>query len=286
MAITIDDGPFVNGRSGSYLQHADARTTVFLQTLRKHGAPAVLFVYERQLEAGGPGEQAARTALLERWVADGHVLGNHTFSHPDANALTAAAYQEDIAKGERVTLRLMAGRGAYQKYFRHPFTHTGDTTEKKASIDAFLAARGYVVTPHTAENADWMFNGPYVRAADAGNASERDRIAAAYLAHTSHVVEFAEQASEQVFGREIPQVLLLHANDVTGTQLDAVLRALTARGYSFATLDEVMRDQAYRTPETWVGRAGPTWLFRWARSLGKTVSFAGEPEPPQWLTTP
>ena len=44
-----------------------------------------------------------------------------------------------------------------------------------------------------------------------------------------------------------------------------------------------MRDPAYRTPDTWVGRNGPTWLFRWSRSLGQSVSFAGEPEPPAWV---
>ena len=284
MAITIDDGPFVNGRPDGYLQHAQAMTDRYLRALREHGATAVLFVNEQQLEAGDADEQVARTALLERWVADGHVLGNHTFSHPDANRLTAESYQEDIAKGERVTLRLMANRGAYQKYFRHPFTHTGETAEKKTAIAAFLASRGYVVTPHTAENADWMFNRPFVRAADAGDARERTRIGDAYVAYTLDVVTFAEEASMRVFGREIPQVLLLHANDVTGAHLDALLARLSARGYRFVTLDEAMRDEAYRTPDTWVGRAGPTWLFRWSRSLGRSVSFAGEPEPPAWLT--
>jgi hypothetical protein len=45
-----------------------------------------------------------------------------------------------------------------------------------------------------------------------------------------------------------------------------------------------MADAAYRTPDTHVNRFGPTWLFRWSRSLGQTISFAGDPEPPSWVT--
>ena len=245
---------------------------------------AVLFVNERQLEGGDDAEVAARTALLRRWLDAGHAIGNHTYSHPDANALTADAYADDIARGDRATRQLLAARGAPPpRYFRHPFTHTGDTAEKKAGIEAALAARGYVVTPHTIENADWLFNVGYRRAVEAGNAAETQRFAAAYLAYTRAVVAFAEDASTRVFGRGIPQVLLIHANTLNADVLGTVLDDLVARGYRFVTLDEAMRDPAYRTPDTWVGRHGPTWLFRWSRSLGQAVSFAGEPEPPAWV---
>ena len=101
----------------------------------------------------------------------------------------------------------MAARVPYQRYFRHPYTHTGDTGDKKAAIEAALALRGYVVTPHTIENADWYFNGPYVRAGLAGDRTRQDRLRDGYLAHTADVVAFAEQASVRVFGREIAQIL-------------------------------------------------------------------------------
>lgn len=285
VAVTLDDGPFVAGGGQAYLANATMATTRLLEALRAREVPAVLFVNERQLEGGGTAEVAPRTALLRRWLDAGHSLGNHTYSHPDANALTADAYAADIASGDRVTRQLLAARGAPPpRYFRHPFTHTGDTAEKKAAIQAALAARGYVVTPHTMENADWLFNVGYRRAVDAGDASEAQRFADAYLAYTREVVAFAEGASTRVFGRIIPQVLLLHANALNAASLGTVLDDLVARGYRFVTLDEAMRDPAYRTTDTWVGRGGPTWLFRWSRSLGQSVSFAGEPEPPSWVT--
>jgi peptidoglycan/xylan/chitin deacetylase (PgdA/CDA1 family) len=284
VAVTLDDGPFVGGGGATYLARAETATTRLLDTLREHRVPAVLLVNEAQIDEAPPAEVAARTALLTRWLDDGHVLGNHTYSHPDANALTADAYAEDIAKGDLVTRRLLASRAAApSRYFRHPFTHTGDTAEKKAAIEAALTARGYVVTPHTIENSDWLFNVPYRRALEKSDEAEAQRVADAYVAYTRRVVAFAEAASGRVFGREIPQVLLIHANALNADTLTRVLADLTTRGYRFVTLDEVMRDEAYRTPDTWVGRGGPTWLFRWSRSLGKTVTFADEPEPPTWV---
>jgi peptidoglycan/xylan/chitin deacetylase (PgdA/CDA1 family) len=103
---------------------------------------------QRATARTGAGENGARTALLTRWVAAGHTLGNHTYSHPDANALSADAYQQDIARGDHVTRELMAGRGPYTQYFRHPFTHTGDTADKKASIDASGARSASPMNPN------------------------------------------------------------------------------------------------------------------------------------------
>ncbi len=282
IAVTIDDGPYVGAGRQPYLPHAQAATTRLLDTLREHKVPALLLVNERQLEGADAADVAARTALMTRWLDAGHALGNHTYSHPDANALTADAYTDDIAKGDRVTRRLLAARGAApSRYFRHPYTHTGDTAEKKAAIEAFLTTRGYRVSPHTIENADWLFNVAYRRATDAEGVS---RVADAYLAYTRRVVTFAEEASMRVFDRPIPQVLLIHANDLTADTLGRILDDLTARGYRFVSLEEVMRDAAYATPDTWVGKGGPTWLFRWSRSLGTTISFADEPDPPTWVT--
>ena len=61
------------------------------------------------------------------------------------------------------------------------------------------------------------------------------------------------------------------------------MQRLSARGYQFITLDEAMADPAYQTKDTLVSEKGPTWLWRWMRSLGKNLSFAEDPEPPGWV---
>jgi peptidoglycan-N-acetylglucosamine deacetylase len=56
-----------------------------------------------------------------------------------------------------------------------------------------------------------------------------------------------------------------------------------ARGYRFIMLDEAISDPAYQTKDTDVSKGGPTWLWRWMKSLGMDVSFKDDPEPPQWV---
>lgn len=165
MALTFDDLPYAPGGRADDLAAAARVTTAILRTLAAHRAPAVAFVNEGKLTIGN--EVGARTALLEQWVEYGAVLGNHTYSHADFNALDIEAFRTEIAKGDIVSRRLMQGRRPYQLYFRHPQTHTGDTAEKKDAIERFLAARHYAIAPHTIDSADFVFNVGYGRSVHA-----------------------------------------------------------------------------------------------------------------------
>jgi peptidoglycan/xylan/chitin deacetylase (PgdA/CDA1 family) len=281
MAITIDDLPWNHqGEGAGFLDAARRGTDAMLAALRAHQAPSVSVVNEDKLQAPTPDEHAARVALLKRWVEAGHVLGNHGYSHRDANALTADAYLADIAKGDAITRELMRDRRPYTLYFRHPYTHTGDTLEKRDAITRGLTARGYTVMPHTIENADWLFNVAYVRADAAGRA----RLLEAYLAHTAAVTGFAEAKAVELFGREhVPQTLLIHTLAINADALEPLLTMFEGRGYRFITLDEAMRDTAYATPDVFVGRNGPSWLFRWSRTIAPASSFREDPEVPAWV---
>ena len=281
MALTFDDLPFV-AAGEPYFPAATRSTEEILQVLRRHRAPAIGFVNERQLdvEAGGRGR---REALLQAWIDAGMTLGNHTYSHPDFNTLTIEAFKAEIVKGESTIDRLMAGRAQGGRFFRHPMTHTGDTKARKDAIDAFLAARGYRIAPHTIENSDFIFNAVYVRAQAAGDAAAAQRVQDAYLALTMEATAFAEGASRELFKRDIPQTLLLHANVLTAASLETMVSRFEARGYRFVTLDEAMKDAAYATPDTAIFTSGPTWFWRWARTLGVRLNPQGDPEVPAWV---
>lgn len=281
MAVTIDDLPYVKHGDGGYLKRAGAATTKLLSTLKKHQAPAIGFVNEGMLEVAD--QRDGRIALLRQWVDSGMMLGNHTYSHPDSNRLTVAQFEDEIAKGDVITRQLMKSRQPYQLYFRHPFTHTGDTQEKKEAIERFLAARGYKITPHTIENSDYIFNIPYVNAVQKNDAALARRLRDEYVSYTIAATEFAEKISPQVFGREIPQILLIHINDITADCLDELLQRFEERGYKFVTLDAVMADPAYQTKDTYVSKFGPSWLFRWMKSKGMDLDFKGDPDPAKWV---
>ena len=85
MALTFDDLPFVELEQAHDLARVQDKTKELIRTLREHRAPAIGFVNEAKLNVSG--EISARTDLLEQWVDAGFILGNHTYSHPDLNAL-------------------------------------------------------------------------------------------------------------------------------------------------------------------------------------------------------
>ena len=263
------------------MARARRATNKILGVLQRRHVPVVGFVNEEALD--WKGEVEARTALLQQWIDAGAILGNHTYSHRDFNAVTVEQFEDEIIKGEVVTRRLMRARQPYQLYFRHPMTHTGDSQAKKEAIESFLAARGYKVTPHTIENSDFIFNAVYVSALRKSDEATAKRLQRAYLEFTIAATEFAEHISPQVFGREVAQTLLIHANDINADCLDEMLRLFAARGYTFVTLDDAIKDPAYQTKDTLISKSGPTWLWRWMKSRGMNISFAEDPEAPQWV---
>jgi peptidoglycan/xylan/chitin deacetylase (PgdA/CDA1 family) len=277
MALTFDDLPFA-AANAPYFPSATRTTAELLRVLRQHRAPAIGFVNEGQLESGG--REPAREALLRQWIDAGMTLGNHTYAHRDFNTQTIDAFKDDIVRGEPTVKRLMTGRALF---FRHPMTHTGDTKEKKDAIDAFLSARGYRIAPHTIENSDFIFNVVYLRAQAAGDTALAGRVRDAYIDLTTAATAFAEKASQTIFARDIPQTLLLHANVITAESLETLLSQFEARGYRFISLEEAMADPAYATADTMVATMGPTWLWRWAKTLAVRVSAEGDPEVPAWV---
>jgi peptidoglycan/xylan/chitin deacetylase (PgdA/CDA1 family) len=280
IAITFDDLPYVAVDAVDFVKGASRVADETLRVLRARNAPATAFVNEAKLQ----GEFDARVAVLKRWADAGVILGNHTYSHADFNALSVAEFENEITRGEVVTRKLMERRRPYQLYFRFPQTHGGDTSEKKEAIERFLAEKGYKVTPHTVENSDFVFNVPYTRARLAGDVGTSERLLDAYVAFTFAAADFAERIAPKIFGRDIPQTLLLHSNDITADSFDRLLTGFEARGYRFVTLDEAMNDEAYHTHDTLVTRSGPTWLWRWMKSKGMSISFKDDPEPPAWVS--
>jgi peptidoglycan/xylan/chitin deacetylase (PgdA/CDA1 family) len=276
IAITIDDLPFGGPDLG--LPRVRAANAAILAALRREGVPAVGFVNEGRLYVAG--EIDARTALLEEWLEAGEELGNHTFSHLSLQETPLPAFEEDVVRGETVTRWLLGRRGKTLRYFRHPFLRTGPTLETRKDFEGFLAARGYTVAPVTIENSDYVFSRVYSEAKTKGDAEGMRQTAEAYLRFTGAQLDFWEGVARTVLGRPVRHVLLLHDDEINADHLGEVLALLKRRGYRFVPLEEALRDEAYRSPDTYAGQAGVSWLYRWAVSRGVKVDWRREPDPP------
>ena len=278
VALTFDDLPLVPPADLAATQRV---TNDLLCALTEHRAPAAGFVNEDKVHI--PGEMDERIALLERWLDAGAVLGNHTYSHANLRDAPLAAYEDDFVHGEVITRRLLAGRGISTLYFRYPYTNTGPTQEVKESFEAFLRSRGYANAPFTVEHADYIYNLLWLEARARGDAEGAQRVRQAYLEHLDRAFAFFEELSRDTFGREIPQILLIHANEINAGCLGEMLDRLEARGYTFVGLEDALLDPAYGTPDEYVGRNGPSWLHRWRVRLGLPSRLRDEPDPPEWV---
>lgn len=277
VAITIDDLPVASTTPVTF-EEKQAVTAGLLNALRKHGASAVGFVNEDKLfEEDGID---ANVTLLESWLAHGMELGNHTFGHRGMYATDLQQMKASVLKGETVSRWLSERAQRPYRYFRHPFTQTGNSADEKHDFENFLAAHGYTVAPFTIEHTDYLYSCIY----DHLIAGDKPGISAVqvkneYLEHLGDAVEAFETMSEEVFARQIPQVWLIHANRLNAATLDASLEIFRQRGYSFITLEEALADRAYATPAGHSKRYGPSWLLRWARARGSKLSVYGQPEP-------
>lgn len=288
MAVTFDDLPLGYASDRSYEMQKEV-TGKLLAHLAEHGVPAIGFVNEEKLYEGpGPGEGGEpaprRVALLRRWLDAGHALGNHTYSHPDLHRVPLAEFQRDVLRGQRVLRKIVGKSDGKPLFFRHPFLHTGRSAEVRSALESFLKRHGYRVAPVTVDNSEWIFALAYDRARTAGDDDLARRVAAAYVPYMEAKVEFFERNSRELFGREIPQVLLVHANRLNADHFGVLAERLAARGYRFVALEAALGDPAYDSPDTYTGPAGITWLHRWALTRGvEKAFFRGEPETPDFV---
>jgi peptidoglycan/xylan/chitin deacetylase (PgdA/CDA1 family) len=279
VAITFDDLPGASA-ARTDIEYFRTFTTELLDAFARHQVPAIGFVNESKLEAGGVIDPA-RVALLKQWADAGIELGNHSYSHHDLHTTPLDAFKQDVIRGEPITKKLMADAGKRLRFFRHPFLHTGRDIATRSGFEAFLAERGYRVAPVTIDNYDYTFARAYDRVS---HGAERQRIVDTYIDYMTRVVTYYEAQSQLLLGRELPQILLLHANALNGRTFDAIAVMLRNRGYTFVPLEAAIEDEAYTKRDEFYGTGGITWLHRWALTEGKRGAFfAGEPVVPAWI---
>lgn len=98
LALTFDDGP------------NPVWTPRLLTALADHGVKATFFLM------GSRAQQ--EPALVRRIAAEGHLIGNHSWSHPNLSVQSAKRIREELARTSS-TLEQITGKQV--RYFRPPF---------------------------------------------------------------------------------------------------------------------------------------------------------------------
>jgi peptidoglycan-N-acetylglucosamine deacetylase len=126
IALTFDDAPDANF------------TPKILDILKKNGVKATFFVVGWRVEA--------YPDIVKRIVAEGHILGNHSYNHANLPKLKDDAFHEQIIKTDRLIEKFT---GFTPNIVRPPY---GNVTERQVQ---WLVTQKKIIVNWNVDSLDW-----------------------------------------------------------------------------------------------------------------------------------
>ena len=259
IALSFDDVP----RGPGIFMTPQQRTERLIAALHRAGVPQVAFFVN-------PGNLqqpwgAGRESQILAYVRAGHVIANHSFSHPNLSEVGAAAFIANIDQAAA----WLNGRPGYRPWFRFPFLNeaAGDVATRDAVRAALLArhlADGYA----TLDSMDWLLDNLINQAHAAGQPIDLVALRDLFVRGLVESAEFADQLSRDALHRQPVQVVLMHETDLEALFVADAVAALRAHGWQIVSIDE-----AYRDP---IAAAEPDSLYLSTR-IGALASVPGQP---------
>ena len=173
-------------------------TEKILDALKKHRAPAAFFVVGHMIESAPD--------IVRRMAAEGHIVGNHTFHHPDMSSISdQSAFQQEL-NALAALYKETTGQDL-SLFYRPP--------QGKYSVDNLKQAQalGYRTIFWSLAYVDWYADD--------------------------------QPTPEQAYAKLLPRIhdgaiVLLHSTSSTNADiLDELLTKWEDMGYQFASLDQL-----------------------------------------------
>ncbi|MCH9031918.1 MAG: polysaccharide deacetylase family protein, partial [candidate division Zixibacteria bacterium] len=123
IAITFDDLPMVAAQNPKVRAEL---TEDILRVLRKWEIKSAGFVIGANIDSDWE--------LLIRWLDEGHILGNHSFSHVDFHENSIQSFLSDVAKGASTIEPALSSFKQKRRYFRYPYLHYGTMKSPRKKV--------------------------------------------------------------------------------------------------------------------------------------------------------
>ena len=225
IAITIDDAPLGPGAKGDW-----DRAGSLIKGLNTAGVQAVFFVTTDGFEEIEDGK-----SRIERYADTGHLIANHTHSHPWLYQVEADAFLSDIDRAEAH----LEGLENRRPWFRYPFLDQGRRdTDKRQSVWDGLDARGLGDGYVTVDTYDWHLDRQWQKAIAEGTIVDEAVLSAVYAAMIVDAAEHAASLAETWLDSQPVHTLLLHENDAAASFLPAAIEGLRGAGWTIVAPDE------------------------------------------------
>jgi peptidoglycan/xylan/chitin deacetylase (PgdA/CDA1 family) len=236
IALTFDDlplhGPIPAGETPQSVANH------IISALTRARVPAYGFINAHWIV-----DQPGTLEVLNAWRGAGLPLGNHTWSHQHLSAMSIADFDQEVARNEPV-LQKLAGNTDWH-WLRFPFLDEGKDDTQRAAARQVLAARGYKIADVTMDFGDWQWTEPYARCLGTHENASLAKLEQMYLAAARENIDWYRGLSHQLYGRDIPYVILLHESAFEARMLPRLIALYRSAGFRFVSLPKAESDPFY-----------------------------------------
>ncbi|MCM8556322.1 polysaccharide deacetylase family protein [Sphingomicrobium sediminis] len=241
VAFSFDDTP---RHAGAFFT-PEERTQRLIAAMDEAGVEqAVFFVNPGRIENAPDGE-----ARIDAFVAAGHVIANHSWSHQWLHRTDTTDYIADIDKAAD----WLRGREGYRPWYRYPFLdHGRRDLEKRDAVRAALAERELRVGYVTIDNYDWSLDSLANAAKREGRSIDMAALCDLYAETLVMTSEHFDTIAQEQMGRSPAHMLLLHETDIAANCLGTLVDQYREAGWEIVTADEAYADPLFDfEPDTW-----------------------------------
>ncbi len=147
-----------------------------------------------------------------------HVIGNHSWDHPNFHDISVVAQIREVLRNEAVLAEEMR-----PKLFRYPYGNSSCETNQ------FLHSRGYRIVGWHVDSCDWAFDKD-------GSVDAKEALSCGVL--PQHRGDYAGHVVSSVRAHNGGIVLLHEIHPNTVQKLDDIIVRIAAEGFIFGTIDE------------------------------------------------
>ena len=228
LAITFDDSP----RAAKGYMDGPTRAKKLITNLKLHEVDQVAFFsVSNKLDEEG-------IQRLESYSNAGHIIANHTHTHPDFNKLTLEEYTQNFLVADEKLSQFET----FRKMFRFPYLREGNTEEKRDGFRQLLKDKSYFNAYITLNNYDWYIETLFQNAIKDNQDLDMDAMRKFYVDVLIESIEYYDEMALKYLNRSPKHVLLLHEMDISALFIGDLANELRNRGWKIITVDEAYTD--------------------------------------------
>ncbi len=264
LSLTFDDGSMAN--RGNY--QFEEWNKLILDALEDAKIKAVFFVRtdDKSTEQG--------RYLLNTWNDKGHLIANHTHSHPNFNKedINARAFRTELLKADSI----IKNYSNYVKLFRFPYLKEGNTAEEIDSIRQIIKSFGYRNGYVTIDASDWYIDSRLRKRLKEDPKADHEAFRDFYLEHLFERANYYENLSYELTGRHIKHTLLLHHNLAAALFLDDLIAMFRSQGWNVISAAEAYQDPIFQHTPEYAGESLIWALAKDSEAFGEELRYPAE----------